>query len=151
MIKRSLQELASVLRATGFNKEAGMVDKIESTKVAEVVSETIHTQTHSDERGTWDVYKLWELSKDLPVTMRDPDSFPEMNDWSWDEEINIKIFVEHMERVLEADLSFPIILDAEGNVMDGHHRLAKAALEGVKVRVVQFEITPEPNGPPDNS
>ena len=54
---------------------------------------------------------------------------------------------EDMRRVLAADLSYPIILSAEGHIMDGCHRLAKAALEGVPVQVVQFKVTPPPDRP----
>lgn len=44
------------------------------------------------------------------------------------------------------NLSYPIILSAEGYLMDGGHRIAKAWLQGVKeIRAVQFEIDPEPD------
>ena len=43
----------------------------------------------------------------------------------------------------EADLSFPIILAANGEVMDGRHRIAKAALEGrPTIGAVQFDTDP---------
>jgi hypothetical protein len=46
----------------------------------------------------------------------------------------------------EADLSFPIILSASGAVMDGMHRVAKAARQGQEaVEAVQFERDPEPD------
>ena len=38
--------------------------------------------------------------------------------------------LEHIRLMEEADLSFPIILSATGAVMDGMHRVAKAALLG---------------------
>ena len=45
-----------------------------------------------------------------------------------------------------ADLSYPTILCAEGRVMDGMHRVAKAQLMNVSaIQAVQFKITPQPD------
>ena len=53
-----------------------------------------------------------------------------------------------------ADLAFPIILSADGAVMDGMHRVAKAVRLGREdIDAVQFERDPEPDhvgrGPDD--
>ena len=46
----------------------------------------------------------------------------------------------------EADLSFPIILSSSGAVMDGMHRVAKAAWQGRnEIEAVQFDEDPEPD------
>lgn len=51
-----------------------------------------------------------------------------------------------MKLIDGADLSFPIILSASGAVMDGRHRVAKAARQGFHDLVaVQFEEDPEPD------
>ena len=51
-----------------------------------------------------------------------------------------------LKNVLEADMSFPIILDEDGWVMDGRHRIAKALLEGhEKIKFVRFDVTPSPD------
>ena len=48
--------------------------------------------------------------------------------------------------MLEADLRYPIILSADGRVMDGMHRVAKAYLEGREtIQAVQFEVDPRPD------
>lgn len=40
----------------------------------------------------------------------------------------------------------PVILGAEGRVMDGMHRIARAILEGRStIKAVQFVIEPEPD------
>jgi len=55
-------------------------------------------------------------------------------------------FVAHMHQVYEADLSYPIILDEDGYVMDGRHRIAKALFLGLKtIKAVRFERTPLPD------
>ena len=54
--------------------------------------------------------------------------------------------VEHMKLIEEADLSFPVILSANGALMDGRHRAAKAVLQGLdRIEAVQFDQDPEPD------
>jgi hypothetical protein len=60
----------------------------------------------------------------------------------------------HIQLMDEADLSFPIILAADGAVMDGMHRVAKAVREGRReITAVQFLEDPPPDhigrGPED--
>lgn len=59
---------------------------------------------------------------------------------------SMRRWVGHMKSVLEADLDYPIILDDEGYVMDGRHRVARALLEGKEtIKFVRFEKTPDPD------
>ena len=58
----------------------------------------------------------------------------------------VKDFAIHMKAVLDSDLDYPIILDDEGSVMDGRHRIVKALIEGkTHIKFVRFEKTPEPD------
>jgi len=62
--------------------------------------------------------------------------------------------LEHLRLIDEADLSYPIILSANGAVMDGRHRVAKAIREGRQaIEAVQFGEDPSPDfvglGPED--
>jgi hypothetical protein len=53
---------------------------------------------------------------------------------------------DHARRIREADLSYPVILSADGRLMDGGHRVAKGYLEGRSVvAAVRFEVDPEPD------
>jgi hypothetical protein len=67
--------------------------------------------------------------------------------WSGDDEsATWRAMLEHLKLIDDADLSFPIILSASGAVMDGMHRVAKAARQGRKeIEAVQFEEDPEPD------
>jgi hypothetical protein len=57
-----------------------------------------------------------------------------------------RTLVSHMRLIEEADSGFPIILSASGAVMDGRHRIAKAALEGRdRIDAVQFDEDPPPD------
>jgi hypothetical protein len=52
----------------------------------------------------------------------------------------------HLRRIQEIDPSYPIILGADGRVMDGMYRVARALLEGhTSIRAVRFAVDPEPN------
>ena len=97
----------------------------------------------------WHVPRLWELARDLPVVEASVASFAEL-DWDcWfgaDREPTIRRVARHCQRIVNADLSFPIILHADGSLMDGGHRLAKALMIGVStIKAVQFVVTPPPN------
>lgn len=91
----------------------------------------------------WRVLILREIAKELPVGrmpmsgLNTVDLAPPSRD--------MNNFVAHMRRVLDADLSFPIILDDEGYVMDGRHRIARSLLDGEdSICFVRFAKTPEP-------
>ena len=59
---------------------------------------------------------------------------------------SIRGFVSHMKMVQDADLSYPIILDEDGAIFDGCHRVAKALLEGKEsIKAVRFEEDPAPD------
>ena len=102
------------------------------------------------ERGllAWDVDRLVELSREFPrkrvaiATIRELDE-------AWvgdDEKPTWRAMVEHIRLIEEADLSHPIILSASGEVMDGRHRVAKAALQELShITAVQFANDPEPD------
>lgn len=48
-----------------------------------------------------------------------------------------------MRRVMDVDTSYPIILSAEGFIMDGWHRVARALLDGkATIKAVRFDETP---------
>jgi hypothetical protein len=51
-----------------------------------------------------------------------------------------------MKLIEEADLAYPILLAADGRVMDGMHRVAKAVLDGREsILAVRFAATPDPD------
>lgn len=57
------------------------------------------------------------------------------------------IFVWQMKRVLDCDLKYPIILDDEGCICDGWHRVCKALLEGKKtIKAIRMLEMPKTDG-----
>lgn len=93
-------------------------------------------------RHSWSVPRLFELSRSLPV-MDVP--LDHMSLYYTYEKLTLREMVMHMNAVNNADLDKPIILDEDGELMDGRHRLMKAMLVGVKtIKAVRFDENPSP-------
>lgn len=104
------------------------------------------------ERGldAWDVDRLIELSRELPVKVVDLASIDEIDSVYWFDDRfqrpTVRKVVEHARLIEEVDLSYPIILGFDGRVMDGMHRVAKALLLGREtISAVQFDARVEPD------
>ncbi len=98
----------------------------------------------------WDVDRLIELATSLPVQEVPVAAIKVIDTAYWFDgdgsPATVRILVRHMELVHEADLSFPIILGADGQLMDGMHRVAKAILaKSETIRAVQFVEQPDPD------
>jgi hypothetical protein len=105
---------------------------------------------NGDRFDAWDVERLVELASDLPVLDIALSSIEEIDSVYWmgadGSPPTVRILVRHMELVNGADLSFPVIIGADGRVMDGMHRVAKSMLLGkAKVRAVRFDEQPRPD------
>jgi hypothetical protein len=98
----------------------------------------------------WDVDRLIELSRDLPVRAVAVESVGEIDTAYWFDGSavapTVRNVVEHARRMLDADLSYPVILGHDGRVMDGMHRIARALLEGrTEINAVRFPTSVEPD------
>lgn len=110
-------------------------------------------QRHSTERDgkryIWYTERLWELAKDLPEYAAEVEHFEELDRDCWFSERKpptIREVAGHCQRINEADFSKPVIINDNGRLMDGGHRLARALLEGRKtVKAVRFTEMPEPD------
>lgn len=90
----------------------------------------------------WSVARLIRLARDLPV-MRIP--LEHLYIWHTYEKLSLREMVGHIKSINAADLSYPIILDEDGVLMDGRHRIMKALLLGKKkIKAVRFEANPSP-------
>jgi hypothetical protein len=108
-------------------------------KIKEVSS--LKEQVYQEDKKRWFVTRLIEKAKELPVQEM---PMTGLNTYSlYPQPKSMNSFVSHVQKVNDADLSKPIILDDEGYVMDGRHRIAKALLDGVEtIKFVRFEETP---------
>jgi hypothetical protein len=59
-------------------------------------------------------------------------------------DLKIIDFAKHWKRADEVSLDDPIILDEDGFIMDGWHRVAKALFLGLStIKAVRFDVTPD--------
>jgi hypothetical protein len=89
------------------------------------------------------------LTKHLPTIQVLLDAIGELDEPYWYGHGNVptcRNIAEHARLMDEADLRFPIILSSDGRVMDGMHRVAKAAMVGhTSISAKQFAQDPEPD------
>jgi disulfide oxidoreductase YuzD len=92
---------------------------------------------------SYDVKDIIELSKKntefkLPIKGIDISVMP------WGKQ-NIKKLCYHIKRINSASMDYPIILDNEGYICDGWHRLVKAIINGDEyIRAIRLTVMPEP-------
>ena len=107
--------------------------------------------SHLTDRGRsfWNTARLWELAQGLPVQTVPLDRLAEFDQDCWfgpDAAPTCRAVAAHAKRIQEADLSHPVILAADGRLMDGGHRVSKAWLLGLsEIAAVRFETDPEPD------
>lgn len=98
--------------------------------------------------SAWDVDRLIELTGPLPRRRVALAGIRELGEpwFGSDESPTWQALVEHVKLMDATDLSFPIILAADGTVMDGMHRVAKALRAGhADIEAVQFAVDPPPD------
>lgn len=98
----------------------------------------------------WDVRKLAAAVADQPVTDHPLDAITEIDEPYWFAATNdaptCARIMAHAAQVQAADLSYPIILCAEGRVMDGMHRVMKAHdLGHATIKARQLAVTLPPD------
>lgn len=106
-----------------------------------------HSRETAKGRAFWYTERLWRLAEGLPVTSVAIDSIAEFDENCWFSEApTCRQVAQHARRIFEADLAQPILLSADGLLMDGGHRVAKAWLQGfTELPARRFESDPEPD------
>ena len=103
----------------------------------------------------WEVERLWAQAASLPVTqtaLSELASLLEAPVWLGDGPLrdmslaplpSLRAVAVYARESYLTDLDYPIILSAEGEIMDGRHRLVKAWMLGLPtIAVVRFPTTP---------
>lgn len=123
------------LRGTSFWRKQKLTGVI-------IVGELLSQMKHKHGRGIdgrrhfWDVEKLWELLKKLPVHKIKIDSIKELDQDCWfagsknTPNPTIRNIALQCQRIINANMEYPILLCSVGQLIDGGHRLAKAMIDG---------------------
>jgi hypothetical protein len=102
--------------------------------------------------------RLWKLSEGLPVESVPIDAIREFDEdcWFGGRPVTCRMVARHAALIQKADLSYPVILSADGRLMDGGHRISKAWINGLTtINAVRFKVDPDPdyyewNTPPES-
>lgn len=107
-----------------------------------------HFRKVGEDTYIWDVHSLADLTRNFSIQNIELTNIQELQEAYWFPDTNptTQQIIEHIQLIQEVDLKYPIILCADGRVMDGMHRVAKAKLLNQQyIQVVRFEVTPKPD------
>ena len=107
-----------------------------------------HTTVREGKRLLWYTKRLWELSKDFEPFYIPLGEIVELDRdcWFGSTEPTLREVARHADRIAKADLDYPIILNDDGSLMDGGHRVCKALINGqTSILAVKFAEMPEPD------
>lgn len=113
-----------------------------------------HSKVRDGKRLIWYTENLWPLTAGLPVfdlpleSVKAWTGAPALDEdcWFGGHPATLREVAKHSARIQAASLEHPIILNFDGSLMDGGHRLCKALLEGHEtIRAVQFVAMPPPD------
>ena len=107
-----------------------------------------HSTVIDGRRHMWHTERLWELAADLPRFQVEIESFSELDQdcWFGTTTPTIREVADHCRRINRVDVEAPEIINANGRLMDGGHRIARALLDGrTTVPAVQFAEMPTPD------
>lgn len=115
-----------------------------------ILRKQYHARKVGQEVFIWDVHRLIRLSKCLTPSFVPLAEIAELDENWWYDEPDAwpspRSLAEHMKLVLASDLACPILLSADGRLMDGMHRAVKALLERrEQIMAICFPVTPEPD------
>jgi hypothetical protein len=96
----------------------------------------------------WHIETVWQAARELPVEEVSIETIREIDEDCWFDgrPATVRAVVEHARRIDEADLATPVVLAADGQVLDGMHRIAKAVLRGRETVPARRLVTdPDPD------
>lgn len=98
----------------------------------------------------WDVTRLLRDAPELPVIQLPLSEIAEIDEPYWyaatGDTPTCRSVLAHVRQAEKADLSYPILLCADGRIMDGMHRVMKALSLGHEtVAARRLERTPPPD------
>ncbi len=105
-----------------------------------------HTAALGDR--AWHIETIWRAALGIAVQEVPIDAIPEIDEDCWfsGQPATVREVVDHARRIEDADLTIPIILASDGQVLDGMHRIAKALLYGhTSIPAQRLATDPDPD------
>jgi hypothetical protein len=97
----------------------------------------------------WDVDRLIALVEHEPIEEVRLEDIVEIDTDYWFDhgyQPTVRKVVEHCRLIHEVNLDYPIVIDPDGRVMDGMHRVARSLLEGrATIMARRLPRLPEPD------
>ncbi|HEX3988161.1 MAG TPA: hypothetical protein VHZ30_01940 [Verrucomicrobiae bacterium] len=122
--------------------------------IADQIGDRMRKQYHirNSDRGllAWDVDRLLRLASEQKPFDMSPEEVRELDETFWfggkGDVPTCRRVAEHTALISESSLEYPIIIDPEGRVMNGMHRVCKALIDGLKtIKAVRLRVMPEPD------
>lgn len=132
------------MKRRGILVDGGDVNEQRTTRIAGRV-------VHGNTPHIWDVERLWQLAQGLEIVEVSIDDLSEFDsDEPWyghgADTPTCRSVATHAKKIRNADLTCPIVLSSDNQVLDGMHRVAKAWLLGLKtVSAVRFGEPVDPD------
>ena len=106
-----------------------------------------HFRSGSQGLKAWNVARLIRASRALPIIEVSLNDLSALDEPYWGRTpMTVRDVATHAGLMLAADTGFPILLCAEGRIMDGMHRVARAHLDGQSaIAARRFPVTPRPD------
>jgi hypothetical protein len=109
-----------------------------------------HLRRVGSDTHVWDVHKLIRAAGGLARITIPVDHIAEADENWWYQDPDAvptpRSLARHMALVQGTDLSYPVILCADGRLMDGMHRVVKAVMENREhIQAIRFPVTPAPD------
>lgn len=96
----------------------------------------------------YSVARLLDDAKDLPV-FDAPLAVIDLSGTPWNGD-NLYALAFHVKKCMDADLSYPILLDWNGAIADGRHRVIRAIADGKRtIKARRMTWKPAPDGDPE--
>ena len=155
--KQNLQKFDKVLELGYVECKDGNIIPIKAntkgatTPTLDIDGLAFHESYYSTRGNTYDAPTLVAFAKhknyktfDLPLVGIDISHMPFSSS-------TFGQFLYHLKRVNDTNLDYPVILDDEGVICDGWHRVAKAYLEGrPTVKAIRLLEMPDASGKVDS-
>lgn len=98
----------------------------------------------------WDVHRLADLASRITPEEVPLSQIRELDEPFWQTggngPLTCREIAEHAKLIDATDLQYPVILDPEGRVMDGMHRVCKALILGLhRIPAYRLPELPEPD------